>query len=62
MLTPSSSYQATRGTLGGQDPSDSRMDVGWKADAAKTIVPEERTWMSVTEQQPHFSSWQEDEA
>jgi hypothetical protein len=38
------------------------MDIGWKANTAEMTVPEERNWMSVTEQQPLISSWQDDEA
>lgn len=62
MLTPASFYQATRGSLGGKDPNDPRMHVGWRADATETVRPEERTWMSTSEQQPYFSHWQDDEA
>lgn len=60
MLTPK--LQATRGTFGREEPNDSRMHVGWKADAAAATRPEERPWMSVSEQQPFFGHWQEDEA
>ena len=59
-LTPE--LQATRGTLGREEPEDSRAHVGWKADTSAAHRPEERPWMSMKEQQPYFSHWQDEEA